>query len=268
MNWPTSQNQNKCSLIYYYNYKKNIYIFVFEGAIQGLRNPGVGPTWPRVLPWRVSTFHKKCYVTLERSQRVCTHPGLYGLLTFTTIFLSTEGEPNSSSSSKVVDYHIDQNLQQEMSLPKPERKQKHTAATKKWKENMKANDPEKYEAFREKRRGHMKEKRKNMSDEQRAKQREQSRLRMNAKRERDRLSKQVEEPPKTFAVQEEQRNGWKEGKQTYRANMSAQKKRRVNERRRNSYHQKKAVPRALSAMLNTPRRYFHTVFEHFNVIAL
>ena len=214
----------------------------------------------------------------------------------TTLFLSTEGEPNRfmlrRSSSKVADCHNDQNLRQDMPLPKPERKQKQAAATKKWKENMEANDPEKYEAFREKRRGHMKEKRKNMSDEQRAKQREQSRLRMNAKRERDRLSKQVEEPPKTFAVPPE-RNGWKEGKQTYRANMSAQKKRRVNERRRNSYHQKKevaashsqakmvyqlpirqvpvesrkaaakrkAVSRALSAMPNTQRRYFHTCFD-------
>ena len=113
---------------------------------------------------------------------------------------------------------------------------------------------------------------------------------MNAKQERDRLSPRVGTPPKTRAVQEEQRKGWKEGKQTYRANMSGQKKRRVNEKRRNSYHQKKeaaashshakmvyqlpltrvpvgsrnaaakrkAVSRARSAMPNTPRRYFHT----------
>lgn len=125
----------------------------------------------------------------------------------------------------------------------PPKKVKKTATQRKkeWVQKLKVNQPEKYEAYLEKRRASEKARRANFTPEQIAYNREATRLRMQelARRRRKDKSKDKENKPMSKMTLDEKRQLWKEKKRIERENMTSQKRRRVKEKRRLEYRLKK-----------------------------
>jgi hypothetical protein len=128
----------------------------------------------------------------------------------------------------------------------PHQKKTQVEVMKEYRQRMKDN-PEMYKSHRECETLRLKLFRLNMSDEQKKNYGEKSKERM--RRYREKQKAEGDSSPKTAvrltrAEAEKRQTGWRDQKRNQRGNMSAQKKRRVNEKRRASYHQKK---KALSA---------------------
>lgn len=120
--------------------------------------------------------------------------------------------------------------------PPPRKKPKTNAeACRVYKEKLKE-DPEKYNTYVENQRQRCKQYRAKSTEEQKAHQREQSRLRMQAMRARIK-----ERGPATRATQDKKRAKWREEKREQAAKFTPQKRRRINEKRRAKYQEKKSI---------------------------
>ena len=98
-------------------------------------------------------------------------------------------------------------------------------------------DPEKWNEYRESQNEYFKKYRATLSEEKRLKQNEQARLRMQAKRNRDKES--ARPAPATRRSVEEQRRVWNEQYQKRTAKLTPQKRAAMNKKRREKRHQKK-----------------------------
>lgn len=167
-------------------------------------------------------------------------------------------------------------------------------------ERMKEENPEKYQLFLEHCKKSSKEYRQNITDDKKVIQNVKAKLRMRAKRQRDK-EQHKETPRKIRATQEEQRAKWVEQKRCQKEKMTPQKKVAVKKRRARSYQEKKmarlaenlstkstqvesqpgdeekesqlsedmrsggarrkALSRAKSMLLSSPRKYAQTVFD-------
>ncbi|XP_033755233.1 uncharacterized protein LOC117338131 isoform X1 [Pecten maximus] len=113
--------------------------------------------------------------------------------------------------------------------------------SKEWRERLKEN-PAKYKEHRLVETLRLQDYRKNLSNEQKEIQKGQARLRQQRYRNKKKLEGHITSKApvnKTRASKEVQRQTWREAKRLQRMNLSHQKKRRINERRRKIYHEKK-----------------------------